>query len=205
MTAPYRVDGDMLLLDIRLTPRGGRDALEGAERLSDGRPVVKARVRAVPEDGKANAALEALVAEAMGVAKSKVEVVQGQTARLKTVAVRGDAASLSARAAGLFVLGLAVLALAAGTLPASAQFVTRGDVCTESTEFLRTRAVVERASLPGPDKSRLVRTIRAAQSLAEEGCSRRDAWLVRRSVGMLNAVNREVRRPPVDLPAFVRQ
>ncbi|QCK85136.1 hypothetical protein E8L99_04755 [Phreatobacter aquaticus] len=205
MTVPYRIDGDVLLLDIRLTPRGGRDAIEGAERLSDGRPVVKARVRAVPEDGKANAALEALVADAMGVAKSKVEVVQGQTARLKTVSVRGDASRLSATAARLFVLGLALVAMTALSTSASAQFVTRGDICTDPTEFLRSRAVVERAGLANPDRGRLLRTIRAAQSLAEEGCTNRDAWLVRRSVGMLNAVNREVRRPPVELPAFVRQ
>lgn len=205
MTAPYRFDGDLLLVDIRLTPRGGRDALEGAERLADGRPVVKARVRAVPEDGKANTALEALVADAMGVAKSKVAVVQGQTARLKTVAVRGDASALSTMAARLFVLGFALAAVIAGPGTAVAQFVTRGDICTDPTEFLRTRAVVERAGLANPERSRLVRTIRAAQSLAEEGCTKRDAWLVRRSVGMLNAVNREVRRPPVDLPPFVRQ
>lgn len=205
MSEPYRIAGDALLLDVRLTPRGSRDALEGAEQLSDGRPVVKARVRAAPEDGKANAALEALVADAMGVAKSKVAVIQGQTARLKTVAVRGDLAGLSATAARLFALGLVALALFAGGRPAAAQFAIRVDICTDPVEFMRSRAIVERSGLAGPEKNRLVRTLRAAQSLAEEGCGKRDAWLVRRSVGMLNAVNREIRRPPVDVPQFMRE
>ncbi|QCI64757.1 hypothetical protein E8M01_11300 [Phreatobacter stygius] len=202
--APYRLANDTLLLDVRLTPRGGRDALEGTDRLADGRAVVKARVRAVPEDGKANAALEQLVADRLGVARSQVSVVQGKTARLKTVAVHGDPVSLSAAAARLFAAAaLAVAALGIST-PAAAQFVTRGDICASPTEFVRTRVMVERAGLSGPDKSRLVRTLRSAQSLAEEGCPNRDGWLIRRAVGMLNAVNREVRNPPVDLPLFLR-
>ncbi|MBN8938417.1 MAG: DUF167 domain-containing protein [Rhizobiales bacterium] len=205
MTAtPYRLANDTLLLDVRLTPRGGRDAIEGTDHLADGRAVVKARVRAVPEDGKANAALEHLVADTLGVARSQVAVVQGKTARLKTVAVQGDPANLSATAARLFAAAALTLAIFAGAGPAAAQFVARGDICGGPTEFMRTRVLVERAGLSGPDKSRLVRTLRAAQSLAEEGCPNRDGWLIRRAVGMLNSVNREVRNPPVDLPLFLR-
>ncbi len=208
--APYRSGRDALLIDVRLTPRGGRDAIEGAAALSDGRPVVRARVRAAPEDGRANAALETLVAEAFAVARSQVSVVQGQTARLKTVAVRGDPAGLSQVAARLF--GLALLAgLSLGLLsfgaasPASAQFMVRGDICADRMEFVRSRVTVERAGLRAPDRARLIRTLRAAENLAQEGCPRRDGWLVRRAVGMVNAVNREVRRPPVDLPLFLRE
>lgn len=205
MTAsPYRLANDTLFLDVRLTPRGGRDAIEGTDRLADGRAVVKARVRAVPEDGKANAALEHLVADALGVARSQVAVIQGKTARLKTVAVHGDPSSLSAMAARLFAAAALTLAVFAGAGPAAAQFIARGDVCAGATEFMRTRVLVERAGLSGADKSRLVRTLRSAQSLAEEGCPNRDGWLIRRAVGMLNAVNREVRNPPVDLPLFLR-
>lgn len=82
-------------IHARLTPRGGRDALEGIETLSDGRAVLKARVRAAPEKGLANAALESLVAKALGVPKSSVSVVAGGTSRLKTVDVAGDAKRLA--------------------------------------------------------------------------------------------------------------
>ncbi|MCP5433114.1 MAG: DUF167 domain-containing protein [Alphaproteobacteria bacterium] len=81
---------------IRLTPRSSRDALEGIETASDGRAHLKARVRAVPEDGKANAALVALVAKALAVPRSAVELTGGAGARLKTLRVRGDAAALEA-------------------------------------------------------------------------------------------------------------
>ncbi len=51
LTPPVRTEPGGILLDIRLTPRGGRDAVDGAATLSDGRRVLTARVRAVPERG----------------------------------------------------------------------------------------------------------------------------------------------------------
>lgn len=74
---------------VRLTPAGGADRIDGVARDSDGKLYIKARVRAAPEDGKANAALEALIAKTFGVAKSKVRVARGQTARVKTVEIEG--------------------------------------------------------------------------------------------------------------------
>ena len=56
-----RADG--VELHLRLTPKSSRDALEGFETRADGACVLKARVRAVPEDGKANDALIALVSK----------------------------------------------------------------------------------------------------------------------------------------------
>lgn len=76
---------------MRLTPNAAKDALEGAGADAAGRVYLKARVRAVPEDGKANAALCALLAKTLGVAKSAVTVERGATARLKAVKVVGDA------------------------------------------------------------------------------------------------------------------
>jgi uncharacterized protein YggU (UPF0235/DUF167 family) len=78
-----------------LTPRGSRDAIEGVELLADGRAVVKARVRAVPEKGKANASLAALMARALGTSKSSVSIVAGGTGRLKVVEIAGDSALLA--------------------------------------------------------------------------------------------------------------
>ena len=63
---PIRRDGADLLVEVRLTPRGGSDRIDGLKALSDGRTVVAARVKAVPEDGKANAAAAALMAAAGG-------------------------------------------------------------------------------------------------------------------------------------------
>ena len=81
---------------MRLTPRSGRDALDGTAILAEGQAVLRARVRATPTKGAANAALEALLASTLGVPKSAVAVVAGGTGRLKTVRVAGDAASLLA-------------------------------------------------------------------------------------------------------------
>jgi uncharacterized protein YggU (UPF0235/DUF167 family) len=98
---PYEADAGGLRVRVRLTPRGGRDALEGAEILADGRAVLKARVRAAPEKGLANAALEKLVAGALGVPKSTVSVVAGGTGRTKTVKISGEPRRLAAAMEGV--------------------------------------------------------------------------------------------------------
>lgn len=88
-------------LAVRLTPKSARDAVEGFETAADGRPHLKARVRAVPEKGKANEALVRLLAGALGVPAGSVEIVAGGTARLKTVRIKGDAAEIEERFAAL--------------------------------------------------------------------------------------------------------
>jgi len=86
-----------VLVDVRLTPRGGRDAIEGVERRADGRVVLKARVRAAPFDGEANAALCRLLADTLDVAPRHVAVVAGATARVKRIEIAGEAKSLAER------------------------------------------------------------------------------------------------------------
>jgi uncharacterized protein YggU (UPF0235/DUF167 family) len=95
MGAPFRQRNDGIDLFVRLTPKSSSDALEGQAAAADGSTHLKARVRAVPEKGAANAALEKLLARALGVPASTVSVVAGGTSRLKTVRVTGDAASLA--------------------------------------------------------------------------------------------------------------
>jgi uncharacterized protein YggU (UPF0235/DUF167 family) len=100
MTAPvgvFREEPGALLVSVRLTPRGGRDGLDGFEALANGTTVLAARVRAVPEAGAANTALVELVARAAGVPKRDVAVISGSTARLKTVRVAGEPDTLAAR------------------------------------------------------------------------------------------------------------
>lgn len=84
---------------VRATPRGGRDALDGVAALSDGRQVLKVRVRVAPEDGAATAAVAKVLAGAAGVAASHVRLVSGATARVKVFRIAGDAQVLAARLA----------------------------------------------------------------------------------------------------------
>ena len=92
---PWTITPDGLSIAVRLTPKSSRDAVESIEVLADGRAVLKARVRAVPEDGKANDALLTLVARALGVARRQATLAGGATSRLKTVRVGGDGPSLA--------------------------------------------------------------------------------------------------------------
>ena len=87
---PWTAAPGGLLVDVRLTPKGGRDALDGIAPLADGRAVLKARVRAAPHEGAANAALMRLIAKAAGVPARRVAIVAGATARVKRVQIAGD-------------------------------------------------------------------------------------------------------------------
>ncbi len=98
---PFRLTDGALDIRVRLTPRAAHDRVDGIETLSDGSSVLTARVRAVPEKGAANAALEKLIAATTKRPRSTVEVVAGGTARVKTVRLTGDAAALYAARAAL--------------------------------------------------------------------------------------------------------
>lgn len=84
------------MLAVRLTPKGGRDAIDGVEQLADGRPVLKARVRAAASEGEANAALVRLLAKSLGVAPRQVSLVAGATARIKRLKIEGAGPALAA-------------------------------------------------------------------------------------------------------------
>ena len=91
----FRISQDGIDLFVRLTPKSSVDRLEGVETSADGRSHLKARVRALPENGAANEALEKLIAKALGVAASSVSVVAGGTARIKTLRITGDPEALA--------------------------------------------------------------------------------------------------------------
>ena len=82
---------------MRVTPNAGPDRIEGVEIRDDGTAVLRLRVAAVPDKGKANAAAIALLAKALGIPKSTLDVTAGATARLKTLDIAGDGAVLAAR------------------------------------------------------------------------------------------------------------
>lgn len=85
------------MVNVRLTPKAGRDQIDGVELLSDARPVLKVRVRAAPSEGEANAALVRLLATSLRLPASRIMVVAGASARLKRIRIEGDPTALSAR------------------------------------------------------------------------------------------------------------
>ncbi len=90
MADPWRYSAQGISVALRVTPRGGRDAIDGIETLADGRAVVKVRVRAIADGGEANRAVTELLAKALGVPKARVRILSGTTSRLKQIAVDGD-------------------------------------------------------------------------------------------------------------------
>ena len=91
---PWRYSTEGISVALRVTPRGGRDDIDGVETLANGRSVVKVRVRAIAEGGEANRAVTELLASALGVPKRCVRVLSGTTSRMKQVAIDGDPAKL---------------------------------------------------------------------------------------------------------------
>lgn len=112
MSPAWVCAADGLRLAVRVTPRAACDRVDGLSLLSDGRSVLAVRLRAVPDRGAANAALCALLADALALPKSSVRVVGGHTARLKQVGLAAPGAAERGRIA-------ARLASLAGTAPAT--------------------------------------------------------------------------------------
>jgi uncharacterized protein (TIGR00251 family) len=76
--------GDGVRFDVKVVPRASRERIGPV--LGD---AIKVQLTAPPVDGAANEALVALFARALGVPKSQVEIVRGETGRKKTLEVRG--------------------------------------------------------------------------------------------------------------------
>jgi uncharacterized protein YggU (UPF0235/DUF167 family) len=87
-------------LAVRVTPRGGRDAVDGWTSDAEGRPLLKVRVAAAAAEGQANAAVVVLIGKALGRPKSAVRLVRGETARVKLLEIDGVEAGDIAAAFG---------------------------------------------------------------------------------------------------------
>ena len=98
---PWRPADGGIEIAVRLTPKSSADRLEGVETDDAGRSHFKARVRAVPDKGAANAALCKLAATAFGVPKGAVTLVSGSTSRLKRLHITGGAQVLAQAAEAL--------------------------------------------------------------------------------------------------------
>jgi len=99
--ARYRLSAAGLTLTVRVTPNAGVDRIDGVEQRDDGKIALRLRVAAVPDKGRANGAVVALLSKALGVPRSSIQVISGETARLKVLAVTGDASALATRLATL--------------------------------------------------------------------------------------------------------
>ena len=84
-------------LAVRVTPNSSADRVEDWAMDDAGRTYLKVRVRAVPEKGKANKAVEVVLAKALGLPKSAVRVVTGETSRIKGVDIDTEPGSAAAR------------------------------------------------------------------------------------------------------------
>lgn len=95
---PWRHGGACVIVRVRLTPKSSKDAVDGIEETAEG-PAFKARVRAVPSEGEANAALLKLLAKWLGVGQSSLRVAKGGKSRVKSVEITGNPGDIEARLA----------------------------------------------------------------------------------------------------------
>ena len=83
------MSSESLRFTVRLTPHGGSDDISGWGTGPNGSRLLKARVSAPPEDGKANDALIRLLAAKLHVGRSRIQIISGAASRTKVIAVHG--------------------------------------------------------------------------------------------------------------------
>ena len=94
MSLPWRATETGVEVAVRLTPKGGRDQLDGIGEDASGKTVLLVRVSAPPVNGAANKALLKFLAKTGGIAKSRVRFIAGETSRIKRLHLEGDSVAL---------------------------------------------------------------------------------------------------------------
>ncbi len=97
----WRIDGDDLLIAIRLTPRSAKEGVGGLWQDEKGAVWLQAQVRAVPEKGKANEALIRLLAKRFHFPARTILLESGDSSRLKRLRFVGQAKDAAAMVKGL--------------------------------------------------------------------------------------------------------
>lgn len=77
----------------RVTPKSAQDSIDGMTQTAEG-PALKVRVRAVAEKGAANRSVESVVAQWLGVARTRVTVAGGSKSRVKMLDIDGEPGDL---------------------------------------------------------------------------------------------------------------
>jgi len=95
MASPFQAMADGVRIAVRLTPKASRNQVQGVVADANGKAALKIAVTAVPADGKANAALLALLAKEWRVPKSALSIVAGASDRRKILFLAGDGAALA--------------------------------------------------------------------------------------------------------------
>ena len=152
---PWSVTANGLSLSVRLTPKGGRDAIDGAETRADGHPVLKVRVRAAPTGGEANDALVALLAKSLGVARSDVSLVAGATARIKRVTIAGNGAGINVTGGTLTLTNVTVSgnsATGAGAQGGGVNFAAGSATIDPDSQAVLNSAAASILQVPAPVK-----------------------------------------------------
>ncbi len=82
--------GPDVTLQIRVTPGAAKNEISGIWQGAEDDTRLAVKVTAPPDKGKANAAIIKLLSTALGLPKSSISIIAGETSRLKTVALAGD-------------------------------------------------------------------------------------------------------------------
>lgn len=93
---PWRDSNGCVIVRVRVTPKSSIESVDGVTETAEG-PAFLARVRAVPAEGAANAAVEKLIARWLDVPKSRVRVTQGAKSRVKSLTISGETGCLEQR------------------------------------------------------------------------------------------------------------
>jgi uncharacterized protein len=93
---PWRAGKGCVIVRVRLTPKSSIEAVDGVTPSAEGMALA-ARVRAVPAEGEANAAVEKLIARWLEVPKTTVRVTAGAKSRLKSLTISGETHCLEQR------------------------------------------------------------------------------------------------------------
>lgn len=79
---------------VRVTPKASRQRIDGIAVDSDGVPMLKVAVTEVPEGGKANKAVLALLAKELDVPRTSLTVQTGAADRRKLICLQAEPAVL---------------------------------------------------------------------------------------------------------------
>jgi uncharacterized protein YggU (UPF0235/DUF167 family) len=93
---PWRAGSGCVIVRVRLTPNSSIEGVDGVIPSAEGQALA-ARVRAVPAEGEANAAVEKLIARWLDVPKSTVRVTAGARSRIKSLTISGETNCLEQR------------------------------------------------------------------------------------------------------------